>query len=360
MMQYDDTLLFSPYALEREAKKALMLQRLSELTEHHYCHCQPYHRILDALNASEFCYQSIEDIPFIPVSLFKEMDLASVPQHEIVKTMTSSGTTGQRVSKIFLDKNTAANQQKTLVKIVTDYLGAARLPLLIIDSPSIMKDRRLFSARGAGILGFSIFGTDRTYALDDTMALDLPTIRNFLKKHSGKPILLFGFTFMIWRHFYQQLIELDETLDLSAGILIHGGGWKKLQSEAVSSADFVAKLSQVCGIQRVHEYYGMVEQTGCIYMQCEAGHLHASIFSDIIIRDHRDFSVCNLGQPGMIQVLSLIPESYPGHSLLTEDKGVLLGEDDCPCGRFGKYFAVLGRIENAELRGCSDTYAAQF
>ena len=95
-------------------------------------------------------------------------------------------------------------------------------------------------------------------------------------------------------------------------------------------------------------------------MQCECGHLHASIFSDVIIRDPKDFSACGIGEKGIIQVVSAIPESYPGHSLLTEDEGVLLGEDDCPCGRKGKYFKVLGRLKNAEIRGCSDTYAADF
>lgn len=61
-------------------------------------------------------------------------------------------------------------------------------------------------------------------------------------------------------------------------------------------------------------------------------------------------------EKGLIQVVSMLPRSYPGHSLLTEDEGVLLGEDDCPCGRKGKYFKILGRIQNAEIRGCSDTY----
>ena len=104
----------------------------------------------------------------------------------------------------------------------------------------------------------------------------------------------------------------------------------------------------------------MVEQTGCIYMQCEHGHLHASNFSDIIIRNPKDFSVASFGEKGIVQVVSLLPESYPGHSLLTEDEGVVLGEDDCPCGRKGKYFKILGRLKNAEIRGCSDTYAAKF
>ena len=104
----------------------------------------------------------------------------------------------------------------------------------------------------------------------------------------------------------------------------------------------------------------MVEQTGTIYMECEEGHLHASDFSDIIIRRESDFSEASLGEKGIIQVISVLPKSYPGQSLLTEDEGVLLGEDNCKCGRKGKYFKILGRIKSAELRGCSDTYGAEF
>ena len=104
----------------------------------------------------------------------------------------------------------------------------------------------------------------------------------------------------------------------------------------------------------------MVEQTGSIYAECEYGHLHASNYSDVIIRDPKDFSICKVGQKGIIQVVSVLPHSYPGHSLLTEDEGIILGEDDCPCGRHGKYFTITGRMKKAELRGCSDTYADKF
>ena len=143
-------------------------------------------------------------------------------------------------------------------------------------------------------------------------------------------------------------------------MLIHGGGWKKLVSEAVDHDEFHNRLRDICGVEKIHDYYGMVEQTGCVYMECECGHLHASIFSDIIIRRPLDFSIADIGEPGIIQVVSTIPESYPGHSLLTEDEGVVMGIDDCPCGRKGKYFRIHGRLKNAEIRGCSDTYAAKF
>jgi len=59
-------------------------------------------------------------------------------------------------------------------------------------------------------------------------------------------------------------------------------------------------------------------------------------------------------QKGLIQLISLLPTSYPGHNILTEDIGEVIGEDDCKCGLKGKYFLVHGRAKEAELRGCSD------
>ena len=76
-------------------------------------------------------------------------------------------------------------------------------------------------------------------------------------------------------------------------------------------------------------------------------------------RRAEDFSVCDPGEKGLIQVMSLLPKSYPGHNLLTEDEGRLLGVDDCPCGRRGVRFEVTGRAARAELRGCSDTYGTE-
>lgn len=356
MMEFNEILEIKPYSLNKKEKEKLMTKRLKSLTKHHYENCKEYQHVLDIVENKWEEMEEKKDCPFLPVRMFKDMELKSVPQDEVFKTMTSSGTTGQQVSKIFLDRQTAANQQKVLVKIVSEFTGKSRLPMLIIDSPSVVKNRMMFSARGAGILGFSILASDRKYALKDDMSIDFDGILEFLEKHKGEKILLFGFTFMIWQYFYRELDKNPQKLDLSNAILIHGGGWKKLKNEAVEPEIFKNELKRVCGLKEIHDYYGMVEQTGCIYMECECGHLHASIFSDVISRRKNDFSVCDYGEEGIIQVLSLIPESYPGHSILTEDQGIILGEDDCPCGRLGKYFKITGRIKNAEVRGCSDTY----
>lgn len=360
-MTFEEILQIEPYSLSKAEKDKLLTDRLVQLTEMHKEQCSDYSHMLDAIGYSKKKIKSYIDLPFLPVRMFKELDLKSVPQDDIVKTMISSGTTGQSVSKIYLDRTTSSNQQKTLVKIVNEFTGSSRMPMIILDCPSVVKDRIKFSARGAGILGFSIFGAKKIYALDDNMRLDVDALRDFLDKYQGQTIFIFGFTFMIWQYFYKELIRLKKegiSFDLSNGVLIHGGGWKKLISETVSPEEFHKRLKDACGLDRIHDYYGMVEQTGCIYMQCECGHLHASIFSDVIARRPKDFSVCDYGEPGILQVVSTLPESYPGHSLLTEDEGVILGEDDCPCGRKGRYFRINGRIAKAEIRGCSDTFTA--
>jgi len=359
LISYDELLKVPSFSLDKHEKESIYTPFLIDLTQRHYNRSLVYKNMLRHMGVDIDGFESYYDIPFLPVSLFKEFDLMSISKEDIFKTMTSSGTTGQAVSKIYLDRTTASNQQKTLVKIASDFIGSNRMPMLIIDSPSVIKNRVMFSARGAGILGFSIFGTDKTYALDDEMKINAEAVIAFLERHQGEKILLFGFTYMVWQHFYNELLKLDQKIDLSNGTLIHGGGWKKLIREAVSKDMFKSRLTDICGLSHIHDYYGMVEQTGCVYMECEYGHLHASIFSDVMTR-HTDFSLCEFGEKGIIQVVSLLPESYPGHSLLTEDEGIILGEDDCPCGRKGKYFKVIGRLKNAEIRGCSDTYAAKF
>jgi hypothetical protein len=360
-MTFEEILEIPPYSLNKVEKEKLLTERLVELTEKHREGCVEYNRILESIGYDNNNVKSYKDLPFLPVRLFKELSLKSVDDGEVVKTMTSSGTSGQKTSKIYLDRVTSSNQQKAMVKIVNEFTGSSRMPMIILDCPSVVKNRAMFSARGAGILGFSIFGSKKIYALDDDMKLDVEGLGKFLEMYKGQTILLFGFTFMVWQYFYKELVRLKGegvTFDLSNGVLIHGGGWKKLVSEAVNPEEFHDSLKSVCGLDRIHDYYGMVEQTGCIYMQCECGHLHASIFSDVIARRPEDFSECKIGENGILQVVSTIPESYPGHSLLTEDEGVILGEDDCPCGRKGKYFKIFGRLKNAEIRGCSDTFAA--
>ncbi len=348
-----------PYSLGKEEKNALFFPVMKDLTVFHRDHCLPYRRILGASGIVPERIVSTAEVPALATSLFKTLDLLSVPPETISKKMTSSGTRGQQVSQVFLDRETLTDQSRALVRIISSFTGPKRRPLLILDSGFALKDPRIYSARGAGIMGFFPFGRDVTFAFNEKMELDEPTVSAFLEKHHGEDILLFGYTFMIWAFFRTALRERNLRFDFGANsMLFHVGGWKKLQDQAVDPERFREELFDVAGIRAVHDYYGMAEQLGSVFVACEQGHYHASIFSEVLIRRARDFSLCPPGEPGIIQILSILPRSYPGHSLLTEDEGVLLGDDGCACGRRGTFFKINGRLKNAELRGCSDTYAA--
>lgn len=337
----------SPYSLNSEKKSAFLDEELKFLDSLHSERCDEYRDIARASGSG-----SVR----LPVRLFKFFNLKSIPDNQVFKVLTSSGTTSQVVSKINLDRCTAQLQTKVLVHIMQSFLGKKRLPMLIIDHPGVIKDRRSFSARGAGILGLSNFGRHHTYALDDDMNINFDLIEEFLIKNQGEKIFVFGFTFMIWQYFVQKLKAKDKRIDLSKAIVVHSGGWKKLQDQAVGNEEFKAELDRICGIKKVHNFYGMVEQVGSIYVECEHGYLHCPNFADIEFIDLATMEPVGNGNVGVAVVESIIPRSYPGHRLLTEDQGYLVGEDDCKCRRKGKYFLITGRLPKAEVRGCSDTH----
>jgi hypothetical protein len=345
-----------PFSIPSGRKTAGLLDGLNALSRHHAQGSAPYRRIVEAMFPDSLPASALHDLPWLPVQIFKRLELASVPGDQIVRTLTSSGTSGQLPSRILLDRETANAQTKALVRISGDFLGKARRPMVIIDDNSFLQDRSKFNARAAGILGFSTLGRDHFYLLDSALRPDWDALRAYLDKQGDTPILLFGFTFIVW----QQFVEAARTDGVSfrfppGSALIHGGGWKRLEERRVSEAAFKAALAETFGIERVHNYYGMVEQVGSIYFECEEGWLHAPAYSDVLIRDPKTLEPLPNGQTGLVQVLSLLPHSYPGHSLLTEDLGTVYGEDDCPCGRLGRYFKVHGRLKNVEMRGCSDT-----
>ncbi len=343
------------YGLSQADKSTRLLRAMHELTEHHRQNCSSYAAILDTQPQTD--PKTLNEMPFLPVRLFKQHLLESIGPAERFKVLTSSGTTGQSVSRITLDRTTSAFQTKAMVRIMQEFLGKDRLPMLVIDHPGVIRDRQSFSARGAGILGMSNFGRQPVYALqDDNMALNLEAMNAWLDTAGDAPVLLFGFTFMVWQFLVRALEESGRRLHIPNGILVHSGGWKRMQDQAVDNASFKRRLQAVTGIHRVHNFYGMVEQVGSIFVECEKGRLHVPSFAEVIVRRAVDWSPADIGEVGLIQVLSCLPHSYPGHSLLTEDIGYLIGEDDCPCGRLGRTFSVKGRLPKAEMRGCSDTF----
>lgn len=344
------------FRLPQTDKEPRLLTELNALIEHHRLACPGYGRFLDGMGWPAGRRAAVlADLPSLPVGLFKSHELRSIPEEEVFRILTSSGTSGAKTSRIFVDRDAAALQVKALACVMGTLLGPQRLPMLIIDSKSTISRRDQFNARTAGVLGMMTFGRDHVFALTDDMTPDLPAIEAFLARHAQQPIFIFGFTFMIWSHFLKALRR--HRLDLGSAVLVHGGGWKKLQEEAVSNEAYKAELLDAFGLRHVHNFYGMIEQIGSIFLEDDEGWLHPPDFADFIIRDPQTWQPAEANQPGVIQMLSILPRSYPGHVILTEDLGLWQPEDRGEGRWRGKRLKVIGRVPKTELRGCSDVHA---
>ncbi len=330
-----------------------IFESIKTLTHHHYSNCDLYRWYVDSLFPGFVQFENLEALPWLPVRAFKLYELRSVPSDKVSKVMLSSGTGGVQ-SKIYLDQQNARAQQAKLIEVFSSTFGKSRYPMLVIDSEDTVIERRRLSARTAAINGFTIFSKGRDFALVNDMQLDLDRVATFLERVSGQPFFLFGFTFVVWEKLVRQLELNGARLDFSNAFLVHGGGWKKLESEKVSSNEFKERIFDRTGCSRVHNYYGMIEQTGSIYMECSEGYLHAPSGADFLIRSTQTLEPLPEGQAGLVQLFSDIQTSYPGHSLLSEDLGMFYPASVCSCGSPGRILNIIGRAERAEVRGCSD------
>ena len=331
-----------------------MAEGLGALTRQHMRDCPAYGDWVRAAFADPATARRVSDLPWLPVGVFKSHLLASVPPDKIVRTLASSGTSGQAVSRVPLDAATAGRQARALSRILQSVLGPKRLPMLIVDSEAAIAAAGILSARGAGILGMMPFGHHHTFLLDPEMTARTERLAAFLDVHGGGPVLIFGMTAMVWRHLAPAVEAVGGSL--ADAVLVHGGGWKALANLGLDNAAFKQDLHRRTGLTRAVNFYGMAEQVGSVFLEGDDGLLHAPATADVIIRDPASWDEAPTGTPGVIQVVSLLPTSYPGHSILTEDWGVV---EDIDGDRWrGKAFRVLGRVPRVELRGCGDTMVA--
>jgi len=353
-MQFINQLLKNDFFLKNtKVKKLSFYKNLNLLTNHHFRNSEKYKKILTLLDYNPKKIYELDKLPFIPARLFKNYNLMSTKIQKIVKTLNSSGTTSNQKSKIFLDKENATNQFKVLQKIMNRVLGKDRLPMLIVDKKNTSQNRSNFGARIAAINGFSMFGKDHTYLLNKNDEIDYELLNKFLEKNYKKFFFIFGFTSLIYENLIKRISKKKIKYDFGNGILLHGGGWKKLENLKISNKLFKKKLKEKINLKNIYNYYGLVEQTGSIFIECKCGFFVASDFSEVIVRD-KNFNSLGFGKKGFLQLMSLLPTSYPGQNILTEDVGELINEKRCSCKTKGTKFIVHGRVAKAEIRGCSD------
>lgn len=362
------TLLKRPvYGLPREHRKKLFYDAMREVCSYHYANCLPYQKLCQKRKFSPEKAFELEDLPYLPTSLFKDTLLLSIPEEKVFREIQSSATTSGRPSKVGLDKDTNRRQSFCFNKTVLDRIGNKRFNFIVLDEPSTTGRSTKISARSSTIRSLLFCARDVQTCMKDengVLNLDRDRLEELLNLASEAPqdVIIFGFTFVLYSYVIRPLLEAGKQYDLRGAKVLQIGGWKKLESQKVSPEKLSADCHRCFGVSKsdVIDLYGFTEQGGMIYPTCEAGLRHTPAWGDVIVRDQVTLEPLPPGKEGLIQFITPIQTSYPGHSVLTDDIGYIVGVDDCKCSRKGTTFKIVGRAEHSEIRGCGDIMAEKF
>jgi hypothetical protein len=327
------------------------LAEMNAVTAHHRAGCTACARIWPANEA-----KTLAELPYLHVGLFKRLALRTASagmQHQ--RTLLSSGTSGS-ASKIVLDDQSSALQARSSQLIFEAMLGAEATPLIVLDTIAALRSREGVSARIMAAMALKPLAMEMHFVLDGSgheARVDPGKLRAALE--SASYVRVYGFTWRLWRAWRTATRNngLAELLRQRRVDFVHSGGWKKLEAERVDRERFDRELLATAGAgSRVLDFYGLVEQVGVVFPQCEAGFRHVPRWAAVIVRD----SLTGASLPttsGQLQLLNPLALGAPYHSVLTEDVGRLV-PGRCPCGRGGQRFLLDGRIARAEVRGCAN------
>jgi hypothetical protein len=357
----ESVLLQPPYGVDPQQRHRVLLALFKQELAY-ACERNPRFRNYVEQWPTDFrVADKISDLPYLPVGVFKTSPpLALVGADDVKRTLSSSATTGQVPSRIVLDAATARRMAKGVTTIIRDFIGPARRPYLVIDTPENLAAQAELGARGAAIQALGSFATEVVSCLhpghNGDSSVDLEKLLACAAKWKDSEVLVYGFTYVIWTNLVQPLQRQGITLDVPNVRVLHSGGWKRLHEQAVTRDAFTRGVASIfgCSPYRVIDYYGMVENVGVIYPDCDHGNKHVPAFADVIVRDPLTLAPVKGGQRGLIQVCSVLPTSFPGFLLLTEDMAEVIDYDGCPCGRRGISFRFAGRAPKAEVRGCGN------
>ena len=347
-----------PFALSPDAKREYLRAQLAMLLDHHRQRCPGYARIAeDWQHHAPVDDWTLEQYPFVPVTVFKEFELKST--EEPVSAIESSATTSKLSSRIFADRETKKRQALSANKILGDFVGHEKRPYLVFDVEDTVRGDKSFSARGAAIMSLAHLASEFLFVMrrdGDGLAIDRKALEAALEKVGDGPFLAYGFTYILYQaHEAFASMGLPSIPAHPNSRLLHSGGWKKLESIAVDKSAFNRHVAGVWELppENVIDFYGTVEQVGVPYPDGEDGLKHVPYWAEVLIRRPDTLEVAEPGEVGLIQLVSALPLAAPNHSVLTEDLGRIVHLDDAD-GRRGTAFVFEGRAPRSELRGCSD------
>lgn len=289
-----------------------------------------YRTFVDRLGCDLRSVAAVADIPFLPISFFRDHEIKTGdwPPETVFLT---SGTSGHRPGahpvkelKFYLDHSVRCFEhffgdirQYHFLALLPSYLERRHSSLVAMLDYFIQKSHSRFS-------GFYLHDLPK-------LLKDLETLRN-----DGKKTVLWGVTFA--------LLELAERYhpDLSHCLIFETGGMKGRRSE-ITRQELHERLTRVFGVDRIFSEYGMTE----LFSQAYSGGKNAFFcppWMKILVRDVTDpLEKGLLNETGGINVIDLANLHSAGF-IETEDLGKVYGDGS---------FEVLGRLDNSDVRGCN-------
>ena len=294
------------------------------------------------------------EIPGLPVQAFKSQQL-NVETEAGGFYLKSSGTSGA-LSKVWISSEASKLQKLATFNVLKDFLGADRRKVFVFDiDPQTLSSH---SARTAALLAYGRFANEIIYLLEEQGG-ELRLKENWLalindSSEVSQPCLVIGFTYVL----HTVLKEIDSRPAFHEdSILIHIGGWKKLEDSRVGKVEFKRVITEKLSIKtsNIRDIYGFTELMGASFVECESGFKHVPGFVRARALSQENLTPLLDGTSGILQFFSPLAISYPGASVITDDVGYIIsGENACVCGREGQRLEISGRRARAEIRGCGD------
>jgi len=296
-----------------------------------YEQCKIYRHYVDMLHCNCNNIRTIEQIPFLPIEFFKTQRILAEGKTPQIH-FTSSGTTGMQTSTHFVADKTLYEESflrgfRQFVGNPKDYAMLVLLPAYLEreNSSLIYMMNELIAQSENSDSGFYLY--------------DFEVFANKIKQldAANRKILVFGVGFA--------LLEVAERYQFNCKDLIvfETGGMKGRRKE-ISREELHQKLRAGFGVKTIYSEYGMTEMLSQAY-STNGTSFHAPSWLRVLIRDPQD-PLSIVKQPnsrGGINVIDLA-NLYSCSFIATQDLGKI-----CPDGSF----EVLGRMQDADLRGCN-------
>lgn len=289
-----------------------------------------YRGFLEALKVEPSNISRVEDIPFLPISFFKQQTVVT-GQREIEQVFTSSGTTGMitsqhHVADVALYEASFTAGFERFYGPVSDYCVLALLPAYLERSGSslVHMANAFIAASAHPESGFYLNELDE---LADTLErLD----------KSGTKVLLLGVTFA--------LLDMAEhfRFQLKNTVVMETGGMKGRRKEMIRE-EVHSILCAAFGVAKIHSEYGMTELLSQAWSD-GAGKFSCPPWMNVLVREPSDpMSLLPNGRTGGLNIIDFA-NVWSCAFIATQDLGRQYSDGS---------FEVLGRFDHSDLRGCS-------